>query len=149
MILPQEVRLPHVLPVREALWDSDSPEVLDAFLELLLGGQLLLGGFPLGTHQVTGSRGADPQQIRPAPHLGLLHTLARRLLHGTVQRLDVRLAWSRPDDDRLLRRAGLRLGLRAGRGEFVKGRPALALSLTLLTLTAAFAVRGRPTRWTT
>lgn len=141
--------MPHVLPVREALWDFDSSEVLDALLQLLLGGHLLLGSFPLRVHKVAGSGRAGPQQVRPAPHLGLLQCLGWPLLHNPVQRLGVGLARRGTDDDGLLRRAGLRLGLGAGRGEFIKGRPALTLALALLTLTAALAMRGRPGRRTT
>lgn len=143
LIFFQELRLPHVLPLRKACWNFNPSEVLDAFLQLLLWGQLLLGRFPLPCHDVTWPRGPHTKQISSPGNWG------RTLFHRPVQSLDVGLAGDRTHDDRFLGRAGFRLGLGTGSGELVEGSAALTLALALVTLAAAVAVRRRPSGWAT
>lgn len=139
----QELRLPHVLPLWKALWNFNPPEVLDAFIQLLLRSQLLFGRFPLSRHGVTRPGGSNAEQISPPGNRG------RTLFHRPVQSLDVGLAGDGTHDDRFLRRAGFRLGLGTGSGELVEGSAALTLTLALVALAAAVAVRRRPSGWAT
>lgn len=143
LIFFQELRLPHVLPLREAHWNFNPSEVLDAFLQLLLWGHLLLGRFPLPCHGVTRPRGPHTKQVSSPGDWG------RTLFHRPVQSLDVGLAGDRTHDDRFLGRAGFWLGLGTGSGELVEGSAALTLALALVTLAAAVAVRRRPSGWAT
>lgn len=143
LIFFQELRLPHVLPLRKACWNFNPSEVLDAFLQLLLWGQLLLGRFPLPCHDVTRPRVPHTEQISSPGNWG------RTLFHRPVQSLDVGLAGDRTHDDRFLGRAGFWLGLGTGSGELVEGSAALTLALALVTLAAAVAVRRRPSGWAT
>lgn len=139
----QELRLPHVLPLRKALWNFNPPEVLDAFIQLLLRSQLLFGRFPLSRHGITRPGGSNTEQISPPGNWG------RTLFHRPVQSLDVGLAGDGTHDDRFLRRAGFRLSLGTGSGELVEGSATLTLALTLVALAAAIAVRRRPSGWAT
>lgn len=144
MVFSQQLRLPHVLPLGEAVGNPDPAEVLDTFLQLLLRSHLLLVGFPLGRLPVTDAEGSHAEHVRLATHLRLLHHVGRSFGHGAVQRLDIGSPAHGPADHRFLGGAGLRLGLRTGGGEIVEGSAALALALTFVALAAAVAVRGHP-----
>lgn len=148
-VLPQQVGLPHVLPLREPLRNLDLPEVLNALFQLLLHRQLLFHRPLLGAAGVTGARRERAQQVALPPLLGLLEHGDGALLQRPVQGLDVgvgvRLAADRAADDGPLGRAGLRLALGAGGGKIVEGRATLTLAIALVVLAAAVAWRGGPT----
>lgn len=138
--------MPHVLPLRKAIGNPDAPEVLDAFLQLLLWSHLLLVGFPLCGLSFSDPEGSHAEHFSLAAHLGLLQHVNRSFGHGTVQRLDVGVPAHRATDHGPLRGTGLGLGLGTGRGELVEGSAALSLALAFVALAAAVAVRGQPPR---
>lgn len=101
-VLPQQVRLPHVLPLREPLGNLDLAEIFDALLQLLLHRQLLLH-WPLLAAGVTRASCERAQQVTLPPVLGLLEHGDGALLLRPIQGLDVgvwvRLAADWPTDD--------------------------------------------------
>lgn len=124
--------------------DPDTPEVLDALLQLLLRSHLLLVRFPLGSIPLPDAEGSHAEHVSFAPHLRLLHHVHRPFQDRTVQRLDVSGSSHRAADHGSLRGTCLRLGLRAGSGQVVEGSATLSLTLTFVALAAAVTVRGRP-----
>lgn len=141
MVLPEQFRLPRVFPLGEPVWNFDLEEILDAFLQLFLNGELFLNGFLFAAHvRLPGAGSQSPEQVAFPPHLRLLDQLDRALLDGTVQSLDVGLACHGPADDRLLGRAGLRLAVAAGGGEVVARCAALPFFVTLAILAAAITM---------
>lgn len=125
----------------EPIRNFDLEEILDAFFQLFLDGELFLNSFFFAAHvRLPGARRQGPEQIAFPPHLGLLDLLHRALLDGTVQSLDVGLACHGPTDDCLLGGAGLRLAVTAGGGEVVAGRTALPFFVTLAILAAAITM---------
>lgn len=60
VILPQQLRLPHVLSLWEAIRNPYPAEVLDAFLQLLLWSHLLLIRFSFRSLSVTDPEGPHP-----------------------------------------------------------------------------------------
>lgn len=149
-VLPQQVGLPHVLPLGKPLGDLDLAEVLNALFQLLLHRHLLLGRPLLAAAGVAGAGRERAQQVALSPLLGLLEHGDGALLQRPVQRLHVgvrvRLAADGATDDGALGGAGFRLALGAGGGELVKGGAALALAVALVVLAAAVARRGGPAR---
>lgn len=94
-VLSEQVGLPQVLPLREAVGNFDLAEVLDAFLQLFLHCHLLLDDRTLLAAGVSGAGGQRAQQVAlPAllRSLLLLLLLLRchraGLLGGPVQCLD-------------------------------------------------------------
>lgn len=150
-VLSQQLRLPHVLPLREAFRDLDLTKVLDALLQLLLNGHLLLSWPLLTGAGVSGASGERAEEITLPALFWLLQHLHWALLQRPVQGLDmgVGLPVDWPTDDGALGWAGLWLALRAGGGELIEGGATLALSITLVVLAAAVAGRRRPTRGAT
>lgn len=71
-VLSQQVSLPHVLPLREPLWNLDLPEVLNALFQLLLNRQLLFRRPLLAAAGVAGARCERAQQVALSSVLGLL-----------------------------------------------------------------------------
>lgn len=126
------------------VWDFDLEEILDALLQLLLDGELLLHRLLLAGGRLAGARGERPQQVTLAPALGVLQQQHRALLGGAVQRLDVGLSRDGAADDGLLRGAALRLAVTAGRRQLVAGCAALTLLLAFAILAAAVAVGRGP-----
>lgn len=133
--------MPHVLPFREVIRNSNAPEVLDAFLQLLLGSHLFLVRFPLCSLSFPNPKGSDPKHFRLAAHLSLLQHVDRTLREGAVQRLDVGLPADGAADHSPLRGTGFGLGLGAGGGKVVQRGAALPFTLTFVALAAAVAVR--------
>lgn len=88
-VLPQEVGLPHVLPLGEPFWDLDLAEVLNALFQLLLDCQLLFRRSFLTGAGVAGARRERAQQITLPPMFGLLEHGNGALFQGPVQGLDV------------------------------------------------------------
>lgn len=136
--------MPHVLPLRKVIGNPNAPEVLDAFLQLLLRGHLLLVRFPLRGLSFPDPKGSHAEHVSLTAHLCLLQHVCWSFGHGAVQRLDVGLPSHGAADHGSVWGAGLRLGLRTGSGEVVEGSAALSLALTLVALAAAVAVGGRP-----
>lgn len=145
-VLPEQVGLPQVLPLWEAVGNLDLAEVLDAFLQFLLHRHLLLDGRTLLVAGVSGAGGQRAQQValpallRPLLLLLLLRHRAA-LLGGPVQCLDHTAADGAADYSAQWR-ACLRLAVGAGGGEVVEGGDALAVTL----LAAAVAWRRGPAR---
>lgn len=106
-VLPQELRLPHVLPLREAIGDPDAMEVLDAFLQLLFWSHLLLVCFPLCGLSLTHAEGSHTEHVCLAAHLGLMQHVHWAFGHGTVQRLNLGLSAHGATDHSSLWGAGL------------------------------------------
>lgn len=146
MVLPQKLWLPHVLPFRKVIGNPNALEVLDTFLQLLLGSHLLLVRFPFRSLSLPHSKGSHTEHVSLAAHLRLLQHVNRPFRHRPVQRLNVGVPAHGPADHGSLRGTGLWLGLGAGRGEVVVGCAALSLALAFVALAAAVTVRGRPPR---
>lgn len=88
-VLSQQVGLPHVLPLREPLWDLDLPEVLNALFQLLLNRQLLFHWPLLAAAGVAGACCKRAQQVTLSPMFGLLEHGDGALFQRPVQGLHV------------------------------------------------------------
>lgn len=102
-----------MFPLGKPVWDFDFEEILDAFFQLLLNGELLLHRFLLAGVGLAGAGGESPEQVALPADLGLLQQLHRPLLGRPVQSLYVGLAGDGAADDGLLWGAGLRLAVAA------------------------------------
>lgn len=89
------------------VWDFDLEEILDALLQLLLDGELLLHCLLLAGGGLAGARGERPQQVALAPALGVLQQQHGALLGRAVQCLDVGLSRDGAADDGFLWGAAL------------------------------------------
>lgn len=152
-VLAEQVGLPHVLALREMLWDLYLVEVLDALLQLLLYAHFLFGRPFLAAAGVPWARSQSAEKITFTALFRLLllqyRTSRSFFLSWTVQRLDVCLSANGPTDDRTLRWAGFWLALGTGGGKLIEGGAALALTLTFVPLAAAVARRRGPAWWST
>lgn len=110
-IFSQQVSLPHVLPLREPLWDLNLAEVLNALFQLLLNCELLFCGPFLAAAGITGAGCKSAQQVTLASLFRLLDHGDRALFQRPVQGLDIgtgmRLATYWATDDCSLGRASL------------------------------------------